>query len=110
MYRIALCDDNLEYLDLLSTRILEYCAESGVEAKLDCYRDSSQLDDLIDEKKMYDAYILDIASKPGGTDFECAKESGIASDLLLSIPGRFSPKSSAYILARAIERFTLRVK
>lgn len=57
-----------------------------------------------------DAYILDIASKPGGTDFECAKESGIASDLLLSIPGRFSPKSSAYILARAIERFTLRVK
>ena len=60
MYRIALCDDNLEYLDLLSTRILEYCAESGVEAKLDCYRDSSQLDDLIDEKKMYDTYILDI--------------------------------------------------
>lgn len=60
MYRIALCDDNLEYLDLLSTRIQEYCAESGIEVKLDCYRDSSQLDDLIDEKKMYDAYILDI--------------------------------------------------
>lgn len=57
-----------------------------------------------------DAYILDIASKPGGTDFACAKESGIAADLLLSIPGRFSPKSSAYILARAIERFTLRVE
>ena len=57
-----------------------------------------------------DAYILDIASKPGGTDFDCAKESGIAADLVLSIPGRFSPKSSAYILARAIERFTLRVE
>lgn len=55
-----------------------------------------------------DAYILDIASKPGGTDFDCARESGIAADLVLSIPGRFSPKSSAYILARAIERFTLR--
>ena len=57
-----------------------------------------------------DAYILDIASKPGGTDFECARESGIAADLVLSIPGQFSPKSSAYILARAMERFTLRVE
>lgn len=57
-----------------------------------------------------DAYILDIASKPGGTDFDCAMESGIAADLVLSIPGQFSPKSSAYILARAIERFTLRVE
>ena len=54
-----------------------------------------------------DAYILDIASYPGGTDFHCAKESGIAADLVLGIPGRFSPKASAYILARAMERFTL---
>ena len=54
-----------------------------------------------------DAYILDIASKPGGTDFACAKESGISADLVLGIPGRFSPKASAYILARAMERFTL---
>lgn len=57
-----------------------------------------------------DAYILDIASKPGGTDFASAKESGIAADLVLGIPGQFSPKASAYILARAIERFTLRVE
>ena len=56
-----------------------------------------------------DAYILDIASKPGGTDFACAKESGISADLVLGIPGRFSPKASAYILARAMERFTLSV-
>lgn len=54
-----------------------------------------------------DAYILDIASYPGGTDFACAKESGISADLVLGIPGRFSPKASAYILARAMERFTL---
>ena len=55
-----------------------------------------------------DAYILDVASSPGGTDFTSAKESGIAADLVLGIPGRFSPKSSAYILARAMERFTLK--
>jgi len=54
-----------------------------------------------------DAYILDIASSPGGTDFACAKESGISADLVLGIPGRFSPKASAYILARAMERFML---
>ena len=54
-----------------------------------------------------DAYILDIASSPGGTDFACAKESGISADLVLGIPGRFSPKASAYILARAMERFAL---
>ena len=52
-----------------------------------------------------DAYILDIASDPGGCDFDCAKESGILADLVLGIPGRFSPKASAYILARAMERF-----
>ena len=54
-----------------------------------------------------DAYILDIASAPGGVDFDCAKESGISADLVLGIPGRFSPKASAYILARAMERFLL---
>ena len=44
-----------------------------------------------------DAYILDIASKPGGTDFACAKEFGI--------PGKYAPKESAYILERSMERF-----
>lgn len=52
-----------------------------------------------------DAYILDIASKPGGTDFACAKECGIRADLALGLPGKYAPKESAYILDRAIERF-----
>jgi dipicolinate synthase subunit A len=52
-----------------------------------------------------DAYILDIASKPGGTDFACAKECGIRADLVLGIPGRYAPKESAYILERSLERF-----
>ncbi len=57
-----------------------------------------------------DAYILDIASKPGGCDFACAREYGIRADLVLGIPGKYAPKESAYILDRAIERFTLREK
>ncbi len=55
-----------------------------------------------------DAYILDIASEPGGCDFACAKEYGIRADLVLGIPGKYAPKESAYILDRAIERFTFR--
>ncbi len=55
------------------------------------------------------AYLLDIASKPGGVDFESAKEHGIRAQLLLGIPGKYAPLESAYILARAIERFTLRM-
>ena len=54
-----------------------------------------------------DAYILDLASAPGGCDFECAIEYGIRADLILGIPGKYAPKESAYILDRAIERFTL---
>ena len=54
-----------------------------------------------------DAYILDIASKPGGCDFSYAKECGIRADLALGLPGKYAPKESAYILDRAIERFAL---
>lgn len=52
-----------------------------------------------------DAYILDIASKPGGTDFAYARECGIRADLALGLPGKYAPKESAYILDRAVERF-----
>ena len=57
-----------------------------------------------------DAYILDIASKPGGTDFACAKEFGIRADLVLGIPGKYAPKESAYILERSMERFATKQK
>jgi dipicolinate synthase subunit A len=57
-----------------------------------------------------DAYVLDIASAPGGTDFDCAKEYGIKADLVLGIPGKYAPKESAYILAGAVERFVERIK
>jgi dipicolinate synthase subunit A len=57
-----------------------------------------------------DAYILDIASMPGGTDFACAKECGIRADLVLGLPGKYAPKESAYILERSIERFLQREK
>ena len=52
-----------------------------------------------------DAYIVDIASGEGGTDFACAREYGIHADHVLGIPGKYAPKESAYILERSLERF-----
>lgn len=55
-----------------------------------------------------DAYIVDIASGEGGTDFACAREYGIHADHVLGIPGKYAPKESAYILERSVERFILK--
>lgn len=43
--------------------------------------------------------ICDIASKPGGVDFETAKELSITALLLPGLPGIYSPKSSAAYMA-----------
>ena len=52
-----------------------------------------------------DALILDIASKPGGTDFAAAKRYGISAKLALGLPGIYTTKSSAMLLKNAIEKY-----
>ena len=42
--------------------------------------------------------IIDIASNPGGVDFNAAKELGRSAKLCLGLPGKYSPKSSATFL------------
>lgn len=49
-----------------------------------------------------DVVIIDIASKPGGTDFEECKKLGIKAVLALGLPGKYSPKTSAEILVDSI--------
>ncbi len=49
-----------------------------------------------------DIVILDIASKPGGTDFSYLDERGIIYKHSLGIPGRYSPKASGEILGEAV--------
>lgn len=51
-----------------------------------------------------DVLILDLASAPGGVDYEAAKEMGIQAVLLLGLPGKYAPLSSAEILAEAVIR------
>lgn len=55
-------------------------------------------------KMKKDCIIIDIASKPGGTDFEACRERGIYANLSLGIPGRYAPKTSAQILVNAMNR------
>lgn len=57
-----------------------------------------------------DCLIVDIASAPGGTDFESAKELGIQSILALGLPGKVAPVTSGRMLASVITRLLLEEK
>jgi len=52
-----------------------------------------------------DSLIIDIASKPGGTDFEAAKKYGIKARLALGLPGIYTTSSSAMLLKNAISKY-----
>jgi dipicolinate synthase subunit A len=51
-------------------------------------------------KARQDAVIVDIASAPGGTDFEAAKRLGLKSFLSPGLPGKVAPVSAGKILAK----------
>lgn len=50
-----------------------------------------------------DVVIIDIASAPGGIDYEYALNHGVNAKLCLGIPGKVSPRASADILVTEIE-------
>lgn len=47
-------------------------------------------------------YIIDIASKPGGTDFRYAEKRGIKAFLAPGLPGIVAPKTAGQIIAKVI--------
>ncbi len=49
-----------------------------------------------------DALIIDLASKPGGVDFESAKKAGLNVIWALSLPGKNAPISAGHILCDTI--------
>jgi dipicolinate synthase subunit A len=46
--------------------------------------------------------IIDLASKPGGTDFRYAEKRGIKAILTPGLPGIVAPKSAGVILANVL--------
>jgi len=55
------------------------------------------------EKVNKEAVIIDLASAPGGTDFEAAKELGIRAYLELGLPGIVAPKTAGRIVYSVIK-------
>ena len=51
------------------------------------------------------ACIIDIASSPGGCDFEAANKYGITAKLALGLPGLYTTTSSAELLKNAISKY-----
>ncbi|MUV39909.1 Dipicolinate synthase subunit [Lentibacillus sp. JNUCC-1] len=51
------------------------------------------------------ALIFDLASQPGGTDFDFAEQRGIKAILAKSLPGIVAPKTAGQILADVIKQF-----
>jgi len=60
------------------------------------------------EKLNPETLIIDIASRPGGTDFQAAKKRGIKAFLALGLPGRVAPKTAGQLLARIYIRLLQR--
>lgn len=51
-----------------------------------------------------DCLIIDLASKPGGVDFEIAKELGIKTNWALGLPGKVAAKTAAKYMKDIIEK------
>jgi dipicolinate synthase subunit A len=52
--------------------------------------------------------IIDLASAPGGTDFEAASKLGIKAILALGLPGKVAPKTAGKILADSVPQLIRR--
>jgi len=66
------------------------------------------LDRVVLDNVMRDAVIVDIASSPGGTDFEYAAFLGIKAMLAPGLPGIVAPKTAGKILAQVLPKLILR--
>lgn len=63
---------------------------------------------LLDEKRLEkvnkECLIIDLASKPGGVDFDTAERIGIKTNWALGLPGKVASKAAAKYMKRIIEK------
>ncbi|NYE57057.1 dipicolinic acid synthetase subunit A [Carboxydothermus ferrireducens] len=60
------------------------------------------------QKLKKDAVIIDLASNPGGVDFEAAKSLGIQAVLAPGLPGKVAPKTAGKLLAKVLPELILK--
>ncbi|GAB6098833.1 dipicolinate synthase subunit DpsA [Halanaerocella petrolearia] len=62
------------------------------------------LDEEVLKEVKQETLIIDLASAPGGTDFDVAQKLGIQAELALGLPGKVAPDSAGQILGNVIPR------
>lgn len=83
MYRIVICDDDENCIKLTEEKVREYCEVHEIDAVITPLSDNDLLMEYIREKRMFDAYILDIQMRTySGLDIarqinEVSEEAGI---------------------------------
>ena len=55
------------------------------------------------KKVRQDCIIIDLASSPGGVDFQAATEFGLSASLDLGLPGFVAPRTAAEIICRVTD-------
>ena len=64
---------------------------------------------VLDEKALdhvnKNCYIMDVSSKPGGVDFDYAKQLGVQAELAGALPSIVAPKTAAYYLFRFVRDY-----
>lgn len=73
MYKIVLCDDSIEYLELLKRKVQKFLVENEIKATIEAFNDSDYLAERVEERKSYDVFILDV-EMPNISGVELAKK------------------------------------
>lgn len=60
MHRIAVCDDNAAFAELVAAQIDHYCKQHDKAVTIKVFSDSDLLVDMIEQKQLFDVYILDV--------------------------------------------------
>ena len=63
------------------------------------------LDEQVLSKCKKDALIIDLASKPGGTDFKAAQKRNIKAIHALALPAKTAPKTAAQFIANTLTQY-----
>ncbi|MFR5631477.1 MAG: LytR/AlgR family response regulator transcription factor [Monoglobales bacterium] len=84
MYKLAFCDDNVEFMTHIVESVIAYGSRHGIAFDIQKYVDSDSLMEQIEEKKISDVYFLDI-DMPNFTGLDLARMIRTRSDLALIV-------------------------
>ena len=73
MYKIVVCDDNQGFLDTIRQAFLQYAGKTHCDMTVDYLSDSDTLMERLEERKLFDAYILDV-EMPGYSGLDLVRK------------------------------------